>query len=132
MSELSQSEIQNLLREYFDKTLSDDESWRVNRKPHDDDQLDSQLAAYVSLRFDAQEELAKSDCHNVTEQVDDLIADHGLIVNRDSETYKKLCREMLKVNIKIPEIAERRKKGTMSLREPIIRIHQQTVDGGSR
>jgi len=58
-------------------------------------------------RPETKEHLAKPDYHNVSKPVEWLLADNGLDVNKQSESFKRLCREMLKVEVKLLEIAKR-------------------------
>ena len=105
MAELTPDQINNLIKKYFKKCLDDDEDWRVNRKPLNDIELESRLNAKALLKYEFQEDLTKSNYHSVSFAVEGLLADNGLAVNRESESFKKLCREMLKVNIKLSEVA---------------------------
>ena len=56
---------------------------------------------------ETKEQLAKSDYHNVSKPVEWLLADNGLDVNRQSESSRRLYREMLKVEVKLLGIAKR-------------------------
>ncbi|MGB5746028.1 MAG: hypothetical protein WBM69_03545 [Desulfobacterales bacterium] len=47
-----------------------------------------------------------SPYHNVSKPVEWLLADNGLDVNKESESFKRLCREILKVEVKLLEVVK--------------------------
>lgn len=111
MSELSQTEIQKLVRQRFEQALEEDEAMRANRKPLSEEELMDELNLNSSFLSETKEQLAKSDYHDVSEPVEWLLADNDLDVNRGSASFKRLCREMLKAEVKLLEIAKHRDLG---------------------
>jgi integrase len=58
----------------------------------------------------------------VSKSVEWLLADNGLDVNKESESFKRLCREMLKVEVKLLEIAKRRDLGDYDYEETLHQV----------
>jgi integrase len=96
MSELSQSEIQKLVRKRFEQALEEDEAMRANRKPLGEEELMVEWDLNSSFLSETKEQLAKSDYHNVSKPVEWLLADNGLDVNRQSESFKRLSGDRQK------------------------------------
>jgi len=119
MSELSQSEIQKLVKQRFEQALEEDKAMRANRKPLSEEELMDELDINASFLSETKEQLAKSDYHDVSEPAEWLLADNGLNVNRESESFKRLCREMLKVEVKILGIAKHRDLGDYEYEESV-------------
>ncbi len=76
-----------------------------------------ELSLNSSFLYETKEQLSKSDYHDVSEAVEWLLTDNDLDVNRESESFKRLCREMLKVEVKILDIAKHRDLGDYEYEE---------------
>ena len=76
-----------------------------------DDQLDVQIEVAGNFKSQAQEDLAKSNYHNVSKDVEELLAENKLNVNKDSADFRTLCRELLKAQVKLYGIVENRELG---------------------
>jgi hypothetical protein len=61
--------------------------------------MDEQAYIWDEFQTDFRKDLAKSNYHNVSKYVDLLVKDLNLDVKEETETYRKLCRGMLKVQI---------------------------------
>ena len=85
MSELSQSEIQKLVKRRFDQALEDDEAMRANRKPLGEEEWMYDWNLNETFLSETKEQLAKSDYHDVSGAVEWLLADNGLDVNKESK-----------------------------------------------
>ena len=94
MSELSQSEIQKLVRQRFEQALEEDEAMRANRKPLSEEELMVEWDLNSSFLSETKEQLAKSDYHNVSKPVEWHLVDNGLDVNKQSEA------QLVRMNVK--------------------------------
>ena len=117
MVELADSQIKSLLQSYLKHILEEDEKDRVlGRKSwRDEKDLDDRVDALAYLQHDCQRELAIGNYSRVAGAVDRLLAEKGLNLDRDDLSYKKLCREMMKVMINYLEIKARRTRFDNSL-----------------
>jgi len=114
-AELNQDEIRKLLRGYLIKVLKEDEEYRVLEiGPKDRDELEKQLEFLSISESELREALALNDYKDISRYVDDLLEENGINVDRDSDSYRKLCREMIKTQIKILEVTQRRSVGDYS------------------
>lgn len=111
---LSTEQLQSLLDQYLRKALDDDEDRRLSSDRIDPDDLDDEIEAISFLKSDRREELAVSDYYNISHSVDEVLKEHSIELDKESKSYQKLCRELLKVDIKILEIAEKRTVGDYS------------------
>jgi hypothetical protein len=105
--------LQSYLKDILEKAEKDAvlgrKSWR------DEKTLDDHVDALAYLQHDCQRELAIGNYSRVTGAVDRLLAEKGLNLDRDGLSYKKLCREMMKVMINYLEIEARRTRFDNSL-----------------
>jgi hypothetical protein len=107
--ELTDGEIKRLLRNHFKELLDEDEKKRVLHKRTEYDIYESRDSEAISLvQTDCMEELARSDHSRVTSYVDGFLEDKSIELDRDSFSYKKLCREMLKLTVNHLEVELRR------------------------
>ena len=111
---LSEAQIQSLLDQYLRKALIDDEERRLSASRIDPDELDDELEVISFIQSDLREELALNDYQSIGSSVDDLLEKHKVKLNKKSKNYKILCRELLKVHIKILDVAEKRSVGDYS------------------
>ena len=111
---LSEAQIQSLLDQYLRKTLNEDEERRLSASRIDPDELDDELEVISFIQSDLREELALNDYQSIGSSVDDLLEKHKVKLNKKSKNYKILCRELLKVHIKILDVAEKRSVGDYS------------------
>jgi integrase len=113
--ELTRGQIRELLRGYLKEVLEEDERDRVLApKPMKDVELDDYLESLSFIISDRKRQLALNDYGNIRQWVDDLLEKHSLEVGPVSASYKTLCREMLKVQIRGLGIIERRSLGDYS------------------
>ena len=111
---LSEAQIQTLLDQHLRQSLNDDEERRVSANRIDPDDLDDELETISFIKSDLKEELAVNDYEGISSHVDDLLKELNVKPDKTSENYKKLCRELLKVNIKILDTVEKRTVGDYS------------------
>ena len=111
---LSEAQIQSLLDQHLRQSLNDDEERRISANRIDRDDLDDELETIIFIKSDLKEELAVNDYEGISSHVDDLLKELNVKPDKKSENYKKLCRELLKVNIKILDTVEKRTVGDYS------------------
>ncbi len=111
---LSEAQIQSLLDQYLRKTLNEDEERRLSASRIDPDDLDDELEVISFIQSDLREELALNDYQSIGLSVDDLLKKHKVKLDKKSKNYKILCRELLKVHIKILDAVEKRSVGDYS------------------
>jgi integrase len=134
---MTPEQIAQLLRDYFKKALEDYEDCKVNRtSPTDSDEIDNMVNVYVTEKAELREQLAKGDIRTVKPSVDDLLRRNGVELEQGSEAYRKLCREMLKVQIHLAEVCGRREVGDYSgvpeapLGVPVVASAKEDQDQG--
>ena len=111
---LSETQIQSLLDQHLRQSLNDDEQRRLSANRIDRDDLDDELETISFIKSDLKEELALNDYEGISSHVDDLLKELNVTPDKKSENYKKLCRELLKVNIRILDTVEKRTVGDYS------------------
>ena len=111
---LSEAQIQSLLDQHLSQSLNEDEERRLSVGRIDSDDLDDELEAISFIRSDFKEALALNDYEGISSHVDDLLKELKVKPDKKSKNYKKLCRELLKVNIRILDITEKRAVGDYS------------------
>ena len=111
---LSEIQIQSLLDQHLRQSLNDDEERRLLANRIDRDDLDDELETISFIKSDLKEELALNDYEGISSHVDDLLKELNVTPDKKSENYKKLCRELLKVNIRILDTVEKRTVGDYS------------------
>jgi hypothetical protein len=101
MAELNDTQIKSLLRFYLKRILAEDERDRAAEKKSwtDEKGLADHVDAMAYLQHDCQRELAIGNYSRATGAVDRLLAEKEVVLDRDGLSYKKLCREMMKVMI---------------------------------
>jgi hypothetical protein len=103
----------NLLQKYLEKWLSEEEERRVLRpRPMTQEELDHELDTFSDLENEAIEDLTLSDYRRISSYVDEILIENRINeIEKHSEPYKKLCRELLKTNIRYYEIERKRALG---------------------
>ncbi|GEM_PF-1827290 len=116
MGELTKETLDRMMQEELKKMLEEAEADRAARVvPWTRERLESQEFAMWSLEGDARENLALSDYREISSHVDEFLRENGIEgVEKGSETYGKLCRELLKVRIRFFEIEQHRVVGDYS------------------
>lgn len=117
MAEFTDTQIKALLQSYLQQILEEDERNRIlGRKSWKDEaDLDEHVDAIAYLQHDCYRELAIGNYSRATGAVDRLLVEKGIELDRDSLSYKTLCREMMKVMINRLEIDIRRTRLNYSL-----------------
>ena len=111
---LSETQIQSLLDQHLRQSLNEDEERHLSVGPINPDDLDDELEAISYIKSDFKEALTLNDYEEISSHVDDLLKELKVKPDKKSKNYKKLCRELLKVNIRILDITEKRTVGDYS------------------
>ena len=129
---LSEEQIQSLLDQHLRKALDDDEERRLSAVHIDLDDMGMELELLNTLNRELREELALNDHQGIIPHVDDLLKENKLKLDKKSRSYKKLCRELLKVSIRIIEVAEKRAEGDYSDEFSISTPNKPSVDSKTK
>jgi hypothetical protein len=113
-SELSEDQIQKIVKNYVQEALNDDESERINGKPLTQEGLEGNLHVYDSFLSDYREALALRDNRPIEHLVNTVLKEADIDISQDSFAYRKLCREMLKAQIGVLEKLKNRELGDYS------------------
>lgn len=105
MQDLTDKQIQQLLNQYLRESLEDSEESRANAsKPMSEEDVEDHEDFLSGLAADSRKDLATNDYKRVRKYADELLEDHNLTVAKESTSYNKLCREMLKTLVQFYEI----------------------------
>lgn len=115
MQELTEHQIQKLLNRHLAEALQESEQSRIasTKRPKLDD-LEDTANSYSYVESDYREGLATHDYRRVYNSVDTLLEEQGFQVDKKSDSYKKLCREMMKINIRYLQTERKRLFGDYS------------------
>ncbi len=112
MKELSEADINKLLHQYFRQTLEEDERSRVM----EDSPLPAEVHTEEMMGYEYVEEcmttaLADCDWEMMRKPVERLLLENGIQLDPQSYTFRKLCREMVKVHIHMLQVLKKREMG---------------------
>lgn len=109
--ELTEQQINEIIRDRLKRVLDDDEEIRLGqpRRSREDAEEASWIAQGIGI--DAQIALAENDYSSCAHLVDALIDDAGIKLDKDSEDYRRFYREVLKSQVKLAEIVAGRESG---------------------
>ena len=110
VGELSDIQIEALLKSYLEKILRQDERDRSEegKRWQGAGDPDEHVDAMAYLQRDCRRELAIGNYSRVSGAVEGLLKEKGIELDRDGVSYEKLCRGMMKVMINYLEIEIRR------------------------
>lgn len=112
MQDLTDKQIQQLLDQYLKQSLADSEESRANAsKPMSEEDVEDHEDLLSGLAADSRRDLATNNYKRVRKYADELLEDHNLTVAKESSSYNKLCREMLKTLVQFYEIEGKRAFG---------------------
>jgi len=115
VSILSKKEIHQMLQAFVREALEFDEYVRVTSKVRNYDSVDNQLDAITFLIDDCQEALSLNTTHRYSERTaNKLLEQFGKKIDKDSDDYRILCRELAKANISVLKIIQKRETGDYS------------------
>ena len=106
MTELADTQIEELLQSYLKRLLREDERDRAlgKKSRKADEGLDDHVDAMSYLQYDCERELAIGNYSRATGAVDRLLDEKGIELDRDGLSYRKLCHGMMQVMIEYLKI----------------------------
>lgn len=114
--EITQEQIQELVKSYVNDVLSCCEEFRANKsKPYALRDIETLVEVHQDLIGESCEDLALCNYSNVEQYVDKVLLKAGLNISKESFSYKVLSRELLKAHIQTLEIEKKRTLGDYSL-----------------
>lgn len=99
MRELSKAEIRKLVQNYIREVLEDYEVYLAREEPVSVERAMDHLEALSFLQSDFKEALFRRDYRSAEHVADILLEEKNIELSKDSDSYKMLCREMLKAQI---------------------------------
>ncbi len=112
MKELSDTKLHELLEKYLREALQEAEEERaLAERPLRPEELDQRLETLEFLIGETREALALNDYKSTYVHVDGLLEDNSLELNQASDSYRKLCREFLKIRAQFLETEHERALG---------------------
>ena len=104
------------IREIADKYIQDHLELyhrdRVDReRPFTEDELETHLEVLLFQGSDRFEELQNHNFKGISKTVDNVLDEHGVKVDRDSEVYRDLCHALLRADVKWMRIEMDRAQG---------------------
>jgi hypothetical protein len=126
---LTKEEIDHVVKTYFRKALDEDETDRILRPhPMKEAELVDHLDALSFLETDTRQELALSDYSRISRYASDLLEDNKITNGVDFGTFRTLCRELLKINIRyLLEIQQKRAVENYSFMVPLINSRETSL-----
>ena len=104
ITKLDQSKINDIIKSFIKDSLDAEEYIRINRqKPFTEDEIDKRANFLGFLEADRREALAKSDYRPIEGTIDAAVEQHELDIEKGSEDYRKLSREIMKAQIQVPD-----------------------------
>jgi integrase len=117
LSKLSDNQIQDIVKKYLEDTVKMlEERWLLEESPvYKRDDLHNYVRDLDYIKQDIIEYLGTCDYSTVEGIADDLLEKHEVFgLEKDSYSYQKLCREILKAQAKELEIEKRQMLGDYS------------------
>lgn len=112
MREITPQNLHILLNQYFLDAIGEREDWRARAASLQPTDVENELTAFRFLQRDNQERLRLHNYHGLRPVVEMLAADWGVAAPaEDSETYRQLCRGLLRTDAQIFDIELRRTAG---------------------
>lgn len=136
--DLKPDQIDALARQWFAEALETDEEQRIHTRPRspiytgcddDDDPVEADMEVLCWLEGEYREALAFNDFARVRLDVEHLLTDAGVPVDRKSETFKRLARALLRANVEFYRIAKARRVGNYTVEpvDPLFRATPQKI-----
>ncbi|WP_169545069.1 site-specific integrase [Novispirillum itersonii] len=140
---LTPDQIDTLARQYFGNALEADNALRVHAHPGkslyaggDDgiDPVEADLDVLDWLESEFREAIAYHDFHRVQADVERLLTEVGLPVDRKTEPFKRLALALLRANVERLRIAKARRVGDYGVEpaDPLFRFQPSPVPVASQ
>lgn len=114
---MTPEQIEALVQRYITDTLQAGEDERVTRKVSADEQEAISLV-YADELAETQGALTANDFTKVSPIADSLLQSHDVALEKSSEDYRRLCRELLKAQQHVFRIEMERWEGNYSVPQP--------------
>lgn len=117
---LSPDQIDDLVRQWLEAALEEDEQHRAEAAPgrplyavsvRERDPVEADLDLLADWLIDAREALAENDIRKVEADAQDILRDAGLDLDRCSQAYRRLCRGLLRARVEMYRLAAARRVG---------------------
>lgn len=117
-------QLRELIRQYIQKILSEDEEWRLDRKPPTPDELEAESLALSDMYQQTTTELAYENLSSISPRVEELLKDNAISnIAPDSIDYRRLAVELLKANQILIKIFGARTEGDYDEAHKLQRQH---------
>jgi hypothetical protein len=100
-----------LLDAWFKTGLEGDENERIMRGPKSESEQMYMPLVYTDILHEIDADLTYGDFSRVSEWVDMLLSGRGLKLDPDSLSYRTLCHDMLKIQLRLYKIRLAREEG---------------------
>jgi integrase len=108
---LTDEQIKRLVAEQLRSGLKDAEEYRARKSYPDAEVAWEEIETFEMLHYDAMRDLVANNLKAAEHPVSLLLEEHGITLEKSSDAYKKLCREVLKTNVEFLRIEIERMKG---------------------
>lgn len=115
--QLSEEQILDMIKRYIHKALEEELDLIDTKEPLDEGEYRQELETLELLAGNVKKALAHRDYKRAENFVDGLIEEDGIELQKDSQVYRRLCREMLKAQIKGLEISIQMRRGDYSFKD---------------
>lgn len=129
MKELTDSQIQQLIKKHFRESLERDERERVTvsrAKTHDECQKDYEECSVVRQAYEWY--LAHSDYENVGNGVKQILAEEKIELSPDSYSFRKLCREYAKATVSEMDVLIERLNGDYGKADELAKVFAEPAE----
>lgn len=117
---LTRTEINKLIREYIIKGLDEFDQQQAEGRPGNSDTVDDDIDGFWAALLESRMALAeRRHVKFMSFHVDLFLDEMGLSLDKESDEYKRLCREFLKANIRIMEANRSKLTGHFEDTDPI-------------
>ena len=118
---MTTAQIETMIAGWIDAELEASEDARASSPPVDDEQWEGQKDILGDQLEEVWSDLMSNRLAGAESVADGLLTGQGVVIEKDSTTYKRLCRELLKAKMKVLKAEMRRMDGEYEEERPAIR-----------
>ncbi len=111
MTQPAGSGINALVRQWLRESVDTLEEWRIDAPVQSTAGVQEALADLDKAEADDCAALGRGDYHATERHAERLLRERGLLFDRDSHAFRKLCRELMKASIKRIQVEQQRSRG---------------------
>jgi len=129
---LTREKLNELMRTYVIEEINHFDKWQAERKPSNPYAFEREMESFEVALIEARDSL--SECQHVahaSRQVDFLLKEAGLPLDKGSDEYKRICWEVLKANIRVMEANRSRLLGYFEGNDPESVMRDLGIDPGA-